>query len=340
MTWVGEAGYWLVEDPDLSRSILTDNRFSSKTLGPSFDRFVSARVKKECSFLLDILGRWFVDQDPPDHTVERRLCQSHFSRALLDRLAPDIRNIVTEVLDGLPSNPDAITDIAQPISARVIALALGLNNVDSVTLHRWSEDIARFVGAVYRPDYAVAAQRSVTEMAGFVANQISPRGGNRARGVYRGDDENQSIAAHTMMLFGGLETSARLLTQLVWAATVGHHKSSTDLDGLIDSVLRRFPPIKFVTRISMCDVELCGNIVRKGELVLVSLASSADGSSPALAFGIGRHFCLGMTLTMLEARIFLEEFLARYPGATLDSEGIVLSDNALYSGFDRLPLQL
>ncbi len=33
-----------------------------------------------------------------------------------------------------------------------------------------------------------------------------------------------------------------------------------------------------------------------------------------LAFGFGEHVCLGASLARLEARLFVEEFLARYPG--------------------------
>ncbi|MFG3309804.1 cytochrome P450 [Streptomyces wuyuanensis] len=340
ITWISEGGYWLVEDPELGRQVLTDDRFSSNTLQPSFNMFVSGRVKEECAFLLDILSRWFVDQDPPEHTAERRLCQPHFSRIKLDSLAPKIRETVIGVLDQLPGNPDAVTDIAKPISARVIGLALGLADVDAAVLHRWSDDIARFVSAVYRPDYAFAAQRSVKEMASYLRDHISAQADSGEATVYQGSDANRSLAAHTMMLFGGLETSARLLGQLIWAVTASEHKGNPDIDEVIDSVIRRFPPIRFVTRTPTCDAELHGGTVRKGELVLVSLTGSADRSSPALAFGIGRHFCLGMTLTMLEARIFLEEFLPRYPQATLDTECITTSENQLYSGFERLPLRL
>ncbi|GGT43290.1 cytochrome P450 [Streptomyces chromofuscus] len=343
LTWVGEPGYWLVDDPDLSRQVLTTDSFSSSTLTPSFDRFVSERVKEECAFLLDVLSRWFVDQDPPEHTAERRLCQPHFSRGLLDQLAPDIRRIVVEVMDSLPDHPDAVTDISRPISARVIGLALGMGDVDAAVLHRWSDDIARFVGAVYRADYAAAAQRSVMEMADFVERHLTVRGDAGPIGPYRGSDRRQNIAAHTMMLFGGLETSARLLSQLIWAVTTRERTNRAgidDVDDIIDRVIRRFPPIKFVTRISAADVDLHGTTVRKGDLVLVSLTSATDGPAPALAFGAGRHFCLGMTLTLLEARIVLEEFLARYPEALVDTDGVGPSDNSLYHGFERLPLRL
>ncbi|MEU2608444.1 hypothetical protein [Streptomyces albus] len=331
--WIAEAEYWLVDDPELSKAVLADDRFSSSTLGPSFSRFVSPQVRRECAHLLDVLGRWFVDHDPPEHTQERRRCQSHFSRGTLARLTPRIEHIVADVLDRIDARPDtvadAVTDIAQPVSARVISLALGLEAADAETLHRWSQDIGRFVGAVYRPDFARAAQGSLQEMAAMLQAHLAG-GGTSA---YEGSDPSESLAAHTMMLFGGLETSARLIGQVVWAVATGECGPKTPADDVIEAMLRRFPPVKYVARALSCDVSLAGHAMREGDLVMVSLAGSAD---ELLAFGWGRHFCLGMPLTMLETRILLDEFRRRYPRAALVPGGARESDNPLYHGFGEL----
>lgn len=332
-----DAGYWLVDDPEVSRSVLCDDRFSSSTLQPSFTRFVSPQTKVECAYLIEVLSRWFVDLDPPEHTTQRRLCQPHFSRNLLNRLEPQIREMVNGVLDRLPEHPDAIRDIAQPVSAGVMSLALGLGKLDSDVLHGWSNDIARFIGAVYRPDYAVAAQRSVKEMEALLRNRMSSQHLTEPSPVYSGNDPRQSMAAHTMILFGGLETSSRLIGQLIWAILSREFDEQKDPNSLTESVLRKYPPVKYVTRIASCNVEVDGMAIRRGELVLVSLAGSGDSSSPVLAFGLGRHFCIGMPLTMLESRIVVEEFRKRYPDAAPILADTVPSENNLYHGFEKIP---
>jgi cytochrome P450 len=58
-----------------------------------------------------------------------------------------------------------------------------------------------------------------------------------------------------------------------------------------------------------------------------------------LAFGFGEHVCLGASLARLEARLFVEELLARYPGyAVTGSVERVLSTTV--AGIRSLPVVL
>ena len=58
-----------------------------------------------------------------------------------------------------------------------------------------------------------------------------------------------------------------------------------------------------------------------------------------LAFGFGEHACLGASLARLEARLFFEQLLARYPAFVLDGEAEYTS-STLVSGARSLPVRL
>ena len=75
------------------------------------------------------------------------------------------------------------------------------------------------------------------------------------------------------------------------------------------------------------DVELHGQTIPQGKLILAMIgsanrdASHFDGPhrldiartpNDHIAFGVGRHFCLGAPLARLEARVALTDFLLRF----------------------------
>ncbi|MBK7950220.1 MAG: cytochrome P450 [Deltaproteobacteria bacterium] len=57
----------------------------------------------------------------------------------------------------------------------------------------------------------------------------------------------------------------------------------------------------------------------------------------SLYFGHGQHVCLGKSLARLEARVVLEEFLARYPRYQLDEAGLERTSQSHVRGYSRIP---
>lgn len=57
-----------------------------------------------------------------------------------------------------------------------------------------------------------------------------------------------------------------------------------------------------------------------------------------LAFGFGKHFCLGALLAKMELRFFLEEFLERVPMTELTGEAS-FSHGTFVSGVKHLPVR-
>ena len=90
-----------------------------------------------------------------------------------------------------------------------------------------------------------------------------------------------------------------------------------------------------LNRWAATDVELGGQTIRRGELV-IAIVDAADRDpdrfddpdrldvqredSRHLAFGRGSHFCLGAPLARLEAAIALETLFRRLPGLRLAVE--------------------
>ena len=65
----------------------------------------------------------------------------------------------------------------------------------------------------------------------------------------------------------------------------------------------------------------------------------ARSPNPHVSFGFGEHFCLGAALGRLEARVFLEEFFARFSKAELIGEPARMRSNELNT-WKRIPVRL
>lgn len=98
-------------------------------------------------------------------------------------------------------------------------------------------------------------------------------------------------------------------------------------------MLRFDPPIVGWLRITTRPMTVAGVDIGAGQRILVLLGSAnrderyfADGerldllranARDHLAFGVGRHFCVGAGLARLESRVALEELAGRLPGLRL-----------------------
>ena len=106
------------------------------------------------------------------------------------------------------------------------------------------------------------------------------------------------------------------------------------LPGAIEEMLCWVTPIKNMARTARCDVELRGRQIREGQKVLLLYPSAnrdeeyfcdpftfdiTRSLNEHLAFGFGKHYCLGASLARLELRVLFEQLLERLPGIRLVS---------------------
>jgi cytochrome P450 len=103
----------------------------------------------------------------------------------------------------------------------------------------------------------------------------------------------------------------------------------------IEEVLRYRSPLQMVFRETRRVVEMHGQAIPAGQLVLPVIGSAnrdpqhfrdpgrfdvARDPNPHVGFGHGIHFCIGASLARLEARIALPDLLSRLRGLSLASK--------------------
>lgn len=148
-------------------------------------------------------------------------------------------------------------------------------------------------------------------------------------------DEMYGIA--NVLLAGGRDTVIKLVTGITWhLAGVPSDRAllqsdSTLFNGFIAEMVRYLTPLPKMERIARGGGS-------GGERVLLSFVSANHDSSvweqpdqidlhrprkPHLAFGFGRHSCMGMNITEHEARALLRVLLDEWPGWELSNDVLI-----------------
>jgi cytochrome P450 len=126
------------------------------------------------------------------------------------------------------------------------------------------------------------------------------------------------------------------------------------IESAVEEFLRWLAPVHYFRRTATRDTTLRGVRIRAGDRVVMMYASAnrdedvfrepqrfdiARDPNPHVAFGFGEHFCLGASLGRLEARVFLEEFFARFARVELTGEPARMRSNEL-NAWKRIPVRL
>ncbi len=124
--------------------------------------------------------------------------------------------------------------------------------------------------------------------------------------------------------------------------------------GAVEEILRWANPLHYFRRTASADTELAGTSIAEGDKVaMIYTSANRDETvfddpdrfdihrrpNPHVSFGIGEHFCLGVHLARLEARVFFEELLATFPTIELRGEPRRTRSN-LNNALKSLPVRL
>ncbi|MFL0182222.1 MULTISPECIES: cytochrome P450 [unclassified Mycobacterium] len=297
-----------------------------------------------------------VMQDPPVHTEFRKLVARGFMPRQVELLEPKVREFVIERLERLQANGggDIVTELFKPLPSMVVAHYLGVPEEDRSQFDRWTEAV---VAATTSEDGVASAGDAIGEMMAYFSGLIERRrtapeddtvshlvaAGMGADGDIKG---LLSVLAFTFtMVTGGNDTTTGMLGGSV--QLLQRHPDQRQL--LVDSpelirdaveeMLRLTSPVQGLARTTTRDVTIGDTTIPADRKVLLLYGSGNRderqfGPDAAelnvqrkphqiLAFSYGAHHCIGNQAARMQARVALEELLARCPNYTIDESGIV-----------------
>ena len=253
------------------------------------------------------------------HAQLRRLVASFFTPARVAAAEPRIRSLVLERLGGT----DLVRSLAWDLPAIVLMDLLGLENVDIPTLKRWSTGSLEFFWGDVTRERQLELVDDVGDFHQWLIKRYHARDGELFCALAdAGVSAEDSAGLCYFLLIAGQETTTQLLStalrralqdRALWARL----GSPGVAEAFVEDVLRTETPVVTWRRLTARDVVLSGVHVPAGaELVL--LLSGKETDPRHLAFGYGRHFCLGAGLARLEAAVTLRTVAEHEPSLRLD----------------------
>ena len=296
-----------------------------------------------------------VMQDPPVHTEFRKLVARAFTPAHVMRLEPHVREFVVERIERLRSagGGDIVAEVFKPLPSMVVAHFLGVPQEDRAQFDRWTDAI---VAATINPDGVASAGDAVIEMMTYFTGLIERRRTDQGEDTVShlvasgmgapGDDAGifAILAFAFTMVTGGNDTTTGMLggsTQLLHQHP-DQRKLLVDDPALIneavEELLRMTSPVQGLARTATRDVTI-GDTTIPAERRALLLYGSANRDErqfgptaeeldvlrkprQILSFGYGAHHCIGNQAARMQARVALEELLARCPDYSVDEAGI------------------
>jgi cholest-4-en-3-one 26-monooxygenase len=308
-----------------------------------------------------------IHHDPPDHTKLRQIISRGFTPraigALRDRLQERADRIIDDAL--AKGEGDFVFDVAAELPLQAIAELLGVPFEDRRKLFDWSNQMLAYDDPEYDADPETAAAEILGYAMGLAAERkVDPKDDIISKLVTAdvdghgalGDDEFGFFVI--LLAVAGNETTRNAITHGMKAFFDNPEQwelwKRDRPPTMVDEVIRWATPVTVFQRTALGDIEIGGQLIKKGDRVGMFYASGNHDEdvfenpdkfditrdpNPHLAFGgHGAHYCIGANLARLEIQIMFDAIADRMPDIAQTGEPRRLR-HAWINGIKELPVR-
>ncbi len=312
--------------------------------------------------------------DPPYHTVVRKLISGAFTPRKLAEFEPLISDIVDRLLDRVEDlgELDMVDDFAKVLPTEIISFMLGIPEEYRAELRGFSLAILGALDPVVPQDRLDAGNAAVSEFSEILLDLINHRRAN-PQGAAQGEVlESLIFGEHD----GRTLTDEELVQNCIFLLNAGHETTTSfvanatatlfdnpdqhrllqqepgHIKTAVEEFLRVQSPLQIGNRLAVEDIELSTGTIPKGTYIHTSIAGANRDPSVFedpdccditrkpnrhIAFITGIHVCLGATLARIEGQIAIGRLVKRFPKLRPNGTREVLP-LARFRGLTRLPV--
>ncbi|EHQ26561.1 cytochrome P450 [Mucilaginibacter paludis] len=374
--WYSNMNSWLITRYDDIMKLLKSDLVTTNHLVN--DKLIN--IQDPDPLIIDItnvLKSWMIYNEAPAHTKFRKFMNHVFVHENIQKVRPLIKDLVRKRMAecDLMNGFDFVNSVANPISAEILRILLGLEEIELDKFFAWSDSIATFmqdfvVSPTPNIQIAQGAANSLLEMKlafleAIERRKLSPKL-DLLSGLVEGLNnptsgitEDEVVYQLIHLIFGGHKVPQYLLGNSLHCILTNPDAYNLLINNkeeyiplLIEEVMRFEAPIQFITRHAKEDIFIHGKKIKKGDSVYLMLGSANRDETVFknpeifnlekrnrrhISFGGGIHACLAAGLVTEEIKEIFSQFFngVKEIRPLYDLNNPVWSKNSTFHGIEQ-----
>jgi len=315
----------------------------------------------------------FIAMDPPRHDDQRKVVQPIVAPANLAKLEGIIRDRVCTILDGLPRGEtfNWVEHVSIELTVTMLATLFDFPYEDRRKLSFWSDCATMPPEAGGYIDSEAKREEVFAECLAYFTNLWNQRVNAEPRPdlismlahgeATRNMTPREYLGNLILLIVGGNDTTRNSISGGLLALNRFPSQYDKLLDdpslvtSMVPEIIRWQTPLAHMRRTALCDTELAGKTVRKGDRVVMwYLSGNRDASAiddpeafvidratprQHMSFGYGIHRCVGNRLAEMQLRVLWEEILQRFPRIDVVGAPVRTKSNFVH-GYVSMPVMI